>query len=538
MRKINMSWQSVLLSVALLGLAACTGDFEDINRNPNQVTEEQMDALNYKTGTKFKSLQSLVIPVQEHMYQFNESLSGGPFGGYIGATVDTWQTKFETYNPSADWRKWPFANVITETYTPYKGIVNGTEDEVAIAFARLLRVAIMHRVTDSYGPIPYSKLESNESVYVEYDSQEAVYTKMFEELDEAIEILGRNTTLPAEAWSRYDGVYYGNIAQWLKYANSLKLRMAMRLSYVKSDVARAKAAAAIAGGVIEANADNAAMHAAENRTTLIYNDWGDHRVGADILCYMNGYKDPRMEKMFLANDVGDYVGIRIGIDVTSFAGFDNKSVDPFGQAFEIYIDAPMLKIDAGRLAENRLDGTKLKAHPTIPGRFVYTVDAKRETERRYGTDDIANTDNIASSQRGERKTLPFLVNSVVSAGDIVISSDESRVVYYSKTFRVSNQSIAGTLQYKNTAGVVQNIPKDAFVSFERTRNGSRIGSVSVTADGQYELRLRKEYEFNWYTDEVELHYTGDGGMVYHATYPSLSSLFASPHIVLEPSAGE
>ena len=54
MRKINMSWQSVLLSVALLGLAACTGDFEDINRNPNQVTEEQMDALNYKTGTKFK----------------------------------------------------------------------------------------------------------------------------------------------------------------------------------------------------------------------------------------------------------------------------------------------------------------------------------------------------------------------------------------------------------------------------------------------------------------------------------------------------
>ena len=242
MKKMNNRWQSVLLSLALFGLAACTGDFEDINRNPNQVTDDQMDALNYKTGTKFKALQSLVIPVQEHMYQFNESLSGGPFGGYIGATVDTWQTKFETYNPSADWRKWPFANVITETYTPYKGIINGTEDEVAIAFARLLRVAIMHRVTDSYGPIPYTKLESNESIYVEYDSQEAVYTKMFEELDEAIEILGRNTTLPAEAWSRYDGVYYGNIAQWLKYANSLKLRMAMRLSYVKPGIAQAKAA--------------------------------------------------------------------------------------------------------------------------------------------------------------------------------------------------------------------------------------------------------------------------------------------------------
>ena len=319
MKKITITTGQLLLAVALLALASCTGDFEDINRNPNQVTEEQMEALNYKTGTKVRTLQSLVIPVQEHMYQFNESLTGGPFAGYIGATVDTWQTKFETYNPSADWRKWPFANVITETYTPYKGIVGGTDDEVAVAFARLLRVAIMQRVTDSYGPIPYSKLESNESLYVEYDSQEAVYTKMFEELDEAIATLGRNTTLSSDAWSRYDGVYYGNIAQWLKYANSLKLRMAMRLTEVKPDLARTKASEAIAGGVITANADNAAMHAAENRTTLIYNDWGDHRVGADILCYMTGYNDPRVEKMFLPNDVGNYVGIRIGIDVAGKA---------------------------------------------------------------------------------------------------------------------------------------------------------------------------------------------------------------------------
>ena len=319
MKTTNHKVQRLLLAVVLLGLGACTGDFEDYNRNPNQVTEDQMEALNYKTGTKVKTLQGLVIPVQEHMYQFNESLAGGPFAGYIGATVDTWQTKFETYNPSADWRKWPFANVITETYTPYKGIIGGTDDEVAVAFAKLLRVAIMQRVTDSYGPIPYSKLESNESVYVEYDSQEAVYTKMFEELDEAIEILGRNTTLSSDAWSRYDGVYYGNIAQWLKYANSLKLRMAMRLTEVKPELAQAKASEAIAGGVITTNADNAQMHAAENRTTLIYNDWGDHRVGADILCYMTGYNDPRVEKMFLPNDVGNYVGIRIGIDVAGKA---------------------------------------------------------------------------------------------------------------------------------------------------------------------------------------------------------------------------
>lgn len=321
--KRNITYK-LLLFVALTGLGGCTGDFVDMNRNPNQVTDDQMDAMNYKVGTAITSLESLVVPVQEHMYQFNECLSGGSFAGYIGATVDTWRTKFETYNPSADWRKWPFANVLTAAYEPYRSVVTGTDDEVAIALASLLRVAIMHRVTDSYGPIPYSALVSNESVTVSYDKQENVYATMFEELDAAIAVLAANTTLPAEAFSRYDQVYYGNIGQWLRYTNSLKLRMAMRLSYVAPETARTKAAEAIAAGVITTNADNAAMHPAENRTTLIFNDWADHRVGADIICYMNGYDDPRLEKMFLKNDNDKFAGIRIGIDVESKSAAVNK----------------------------------------------------------------------------------------------------------------------------------------------------------------------------------------------------------------------
>ena len=316
----------ILFSIVLA--TSCTASFLEMNTNPNQVTDEQMEANNYRTGTKVLGLQNLVVPVQEHMYQFNESLSGGPFAGYVGSTVDTWMTRFETFNPSADWRKWPFANVITETYAPYRGIVNATDDEVANAFANLLRVAIMHRVTDSYGPIPYSDAVANESIYVKYDSQEEVYMKMFEELDAAIKVFSENTGLAASAWSSYDYVYYGNISQWLKYANSLKLRMAMRLSYVKPEISKAKAEEAISAGVITANADNAYMHATENRTALIYNDWADHRVAADIINYMNGYNDPRREKMFTSipknvngQPVDEYHGLRVGCDVSSKTAF-------------------------------------------------------------------------------------------------------------------------------------------------------------------------------------------------------------------------
>lgn len=232
--------------------------------------------------------------------------------------------------------------------------------------------------------------------------------------------------------------------------------------------------------------------------------------------------------------------VDITLDITSFRGSDDKSVDPFGEAFEIYIDAPMLEIDQARLAACHLDAGKLKADPDRAGRFIYTVDADRDTERNYGTGSALRQDTTPGGvdQSGERKTLPFRTSSIVSAGDIVISSNEEQVVFFAKTFNVSNASIEGSLRYTDQAGGEYNVPRNAFVSFERTRNNSRIGSITVTADGRYELRLRKEYTFNWYTDEVELHYEDDNGNVYHRSYPNLAGLFAAPDIVLEPAANE
>ncbi len=357
-----------IFSAACLGLAltldSCTDRFERLNTNPNQVTSEQMEANNYRTGTKVLALQSLVVPVEEHQYQFIESLSGGPFGGYIGSTVDTWQTRFETFNPSIDWRKTTFSDIITEFYAPYRGIMSGTEDEVARAFASLYRVAVMQRLTDNYGPIPYSDILRTEKITVRYDPQETVYDELFEELDGAIEAFAGNTSLPASGWGTYDRVYSGDIAKWLKYANSLKLRMAMRVSYAAPELAREKAEEAIAGGVILTNEDNAYMTPSENRMTLIYNRWNDHRVGADILCYMTGYNDPRLDRMFLKSTGANprFVGIRIGSTVAK----KSEAIEAYSNLI-VESDSPILWMNAAEvsflLAEYhlRLAGDKAKA---------------------------------------------------------------------------------------------------------------------------------------------------------------------------------
>lgn len=163
-----------LLSLALLLIVgyACTDNFDKVNRKDYQVDKEELGRESYNVGASLKGLQGLVIPTEEHLYQFVEALGAGAFAGYIGCTVE-WTAKFETYNPPIDWQEAPFSDLVTRTYPFYRDLLDKTDDPVALALGKLFRVVIMQRVTDMYGPIPYSKIISKTgkiSLTVPYDS--------------------------------------------------------------------------------------------------------------------------------------------------------------------------------------------------------------------------------------------------------------------------------------------------------------------------------------------------------------------------------
>lgn len=213
--------------------------------------------------------------------------------------------------------------------------------------------------------------------------------------------------------------------------------------------------------------------------------------------------------------------VDINFEVTSFEGADNKSVDPFGTEFEVYIDAPMLEIDNSRISPAM--ASKLKPHATIPGRFVYTVDQSRETERAYGNGEAVKiADKYSASQSRERKTLPFKTSTITSAGEIVISSNKDVVEFFDKRFKVTNRLIEGRIQYYDGANNVD-IPVDAFVGFATAKNGVRIGSMSIVANGRYALNLRAEYDFDWEEDQIKIDYIKDG-VVYEAIIESMDKL--------------
>jgi hypothetical protein len=160
---------------------------------------------------------------------------------------------------------------------------------------------------------------------------------------------------------------------------------------------------------------------------------------------------------------------------------------------------------------------KVTKHPTVAGRYVYHVAASREDE----------------SRMGERKRIPFKTKNIVSAGEIVISSDETKVVFYQKKFRINNSSMTGVIQYRKNGQVV-NVPAGSFVPFEVDPTYNRIGTVTIGNGGQFELRLRSEYRYDWNTDNVKFQYVEDG-VTYEKVFGSLNSLNSSSGpIILEP----
>jgi len=443
MKQVTSILKMFSLALLIVGGAACTGNFEDINRKDYEVDKNELGRENYNLGATLRGLQGLVVPTKEHLYQFIEALAAGPYAGYFGAT-NPWTTKFETYNPSVDWQDKTFSDIFTETYPLYRDLLDQSDDPVALALAKILRVAIMHRMTDMYGPIPYSKVVDEQggiSLAVSYDSQKDVYTQMLKELDEANAVLKDNLTLDTEAFRKFDDVYYGDISKWYKYANSLKLRMAIRMSYVDPTAARQVAEAAVTAGVITSNTDNAWLTVEENRAAMVFNDWSDHRVGADIICYMNGYNDPRRAKMFTTVKVTDsgvqmdgYAGIRIGINVANKDEVKDRYCKPI-----ITTESSYLWINAAEVTFIRAEGALRGWNMGGDAKTLYEQAIALSFEQ-YGLADAAKAYADNNTDKPQAYNDPLYTYSVYSpASNITIAWQEGDEHFEANLERIITQ---------------------------------------------------------------------------------------------------
>ncbi|MCT4591145.1 MAG: SusD/RagB family nutrient-binding outer membrane lipoprotein [Carboxylicivirga sp.] len=320
-----MNISKIALLILALNIFGCTDKFEEYNTDPYRPTKQT--PMNH-----FPPMIASGFVVQINAAQYVEHMVGGVYGGYLSMSNAWGGNNFATYNPSPGWNDEPFRISFVEFYSNYYDVEAATEKKGHLyAMALLLKAHTMHRVVDTYGPIPYSKAKRGGDE-IEYDSVEDVYKHMFEDLDYAIKTLtdfvSANNIKPL---ADLDQVYDGDYSKWVKYANSLKLRLAIRISGVAPEFAQQKAEEAVKHsiGCIESNSDNALynMLAIENnRDYGICHIWDDTRANASIVTYMNAYNDPRISKYFekstAPEHTDDYVGLRSGI-----VGFEKSKVN-------------------------------------------------------------------------------------------------------------------------------------------------------------------------------------------------------------------
>ncbi len=350
-QKTAFSLAHACLVAGLLVGTACTDRFEEFNTNPSGLTEEDLQTDFQNVGGFFPQMQHSIYYNFNNTtweYQIYQNLNADVFSGYMAPpTPFANNINNTTYALVDGWNSFAYNLPYTGVFAPFMAVKRRAELDPDAAHFQAVglvhKVASMHRVTDIFGPIVYTQAGAGGATAT-YDSQQQVYETMFAELEEAATILTEYVAAnPATTpFAQFDRIYQGDYTRWIKYANSLRLRLAIRISNVAPDKARSEAEAAVnhAWGVFTTNDELAKVSdpGLQHPLFTIANGWGDTRMSAEMESILKGYKDPRLEIYFSpatkAGLEGDYKGVRGGININSkddYVGFSSISPGYVGQ---------------------------------------------------------------------------------------------------------------------------------------------------------------------------------------------------------------
>lgn len=319
----------ILISVFLN--VSCKKDFEEINNNPAAFTTAS-------DGSLFNDvISSLRLGGNEQFYINNEilykqtqmaALFKTAWGNSTIGTEEIW-TNYYSYLPNIRELQKRFSNA---NQSPALNNMN--------AMVKILLAYKTFKVTDLFGDIPYSEagygFQDVSKIRPKFDSQHNIYINLLNELKWADENIDASATgEPFASFKTFDKLFFGDINKWRKFANSLRLRYAMRMSD-KEPV--------IAGQIITDIINN-------NKPVLVgCNFSGPVLESAAVYPYLCGYKNEGKSWSFR-----EHKNLRMGSNIwRQFSSNDN--LDGSG----IYDARAYLFFDTN-------NGGKWAPYPQLPG---------------------------------------------------------------------------------------------------------------------------------------------------------------------------
>ncbi|NHA02735.1 SusD/RagB family nutrient-binding outer membrane lipoprotein [Mucilaginibacter sp. HC2] len=321
---MKLKYTSIILSGALLlSLASCKKELVKINQNPNATQNPQPDYL--LTGV-IKNMADTYWGVEDNM-------------GSSLLFVQHW-AKIQYTDPDRYiFTNASFGGLWATAYT--KGVIN-LNQLIKLADAQanpnykgvalVLRSWVFTLLTDQYGDVPYKQsINIDQYLTPAYDAQRDVYFALLDDLKAA-----QTSLNPSGKAILGDAIYSGNITSWKKFANSLRLRIALRIADREPDKAKQVLAdiQAEGSGYISSNSEIAQLvyvdSPNQNPISNLFDTRDDYRISKTIVDQLFALNDPRLP--VYATPTQDatpqtYVGIPNGLLVgdASSLGFTKTS---------------------------------------------------------------------------------------------------------------------------------------------------------------------------------------------------------------------
>lgn len=342
--------KKITICLALLaGAGACTNDFEEINVNPNAPSNVPVDYLlgqsqllvtGSASGPASKSWRAnfgYAACLIQQMSSVDATFYKGSFYTFLGEINSAFFDNSYTYAVKS------IVNLVDVAAKDPKNVN-------VLSMARILKVMEFSRTTDLYGDIPYFEagkgfIESNFSP--KYDAQQAIYMDMLKELEEAGNAFDAARYIPKAA----DYLYGGDLDKWKRAANSLMLRLAMRIQKVDAANAQVWAKKAIDRGLITGNDEtilvkysNTGAEINSNPNSWILGPSGSNvtnipnagvQWAKTLIDMMKTRQDPRLPVISMLkngdNTAANQRGLPNGTDAVGLAALDEKNLDNYSR---------------------------------------------------------------------------------------------------------------------------------------------------------------------------------------------------------------
>ena len=243
--KKNIKKYYFIVIILIAGMfSSCDKGFEDINKSVDFVSVPNLDFM--------------LPPIQLNMIDRNYytiSAFQAPYVGHVNTTYEFKDLVVPGDQDMGEHFQWIYRNALKSVADLIDRSKENPDMVNYYNIGRIIKVYLTHQLTDVYGDIPY--FEANKG-YTDriftpaYDPQQKIYEDMFKELEEAT--LGFNNTKISPVQS--DIVYKGDLTKWKKFANSLMLRLGLRIMKVDAINGKKWIDKAIAGGLLASNDDN------------------------------------------------------------------------------------------------------------------------------------------------------------------------------------------------------------------------------------------------------------------------------------------